>query len=148
MQKDLSCLPTPGCPSEMSPGEVLSYSSPQALFHASLFFPPLSPFFSHLSPRLLRFSPTSCSPTPSPFAKAPQTWWYQPVLKGRPDWESVCQRAPKGVTERDHCAQYFPVFPDLPSSQLFPGDPFSALSPSLPSHCCSWLLCHSHFSAT
>lgn len=40
------------------------------------------------------------------------------------------------------------LHPGLPSSQLFPGDPFSALSPSLSSQRCSWLLCHSHFSAT
>lgn len=38
--------------------------------------------------------------------------------------------------------------PDLSSSQLFPGDPFSTLSPSLPSQRCSRLLCQSHFSDT
>lgn len=49
---------------------------------------------------------------------------------------------------REHQKRNRVPHPDLSSFQLLLGDSFSALSPSLPSQCCSWLLCQAHFSAT
>lgn len=151
MQKDLSCLPTPGCPGEMSLREVLSYSSPQALLHASVFLH-ISPFDLHSVPFSLICLPDYCvSPQllvlqlPAPLQRLLRFGRYQSILKGRPGWESVCQRALKGVSERDQRTQYFtPIYP-------FPAIPRRPLLCPLPiplSQHCSQLLCHPQFSAT
>ena len=113
----------------MSPGVVFSCSSPQALLHASSFLC-ISPFDPHSVPFSLICLPDYCvSPQllvlelPAPFQRLLRFGGYQPVLKGTPGWESVCQWPPKGVSERDHCTPY--------STPIFPVPSYSQESPTL-----------------
>lgn len=77
-------------------------------------------FLSSVS-QIIVFTPNFLPSSSHPFAKAPQVWGVQPVLKRRPGWESVCQQEPKGSIRKG--ALHTVLHPDPSSSCLFPGNP-------------------------